>query len=142
MILLDVNVVLATHREDHPHHAAVRPWFDALVGGGSPFCVPDVVWASFVRLATSSRIFEEPTPPAEAFRFMRIMRAQSGYVSVTPSEAHLDLFEDVCRDFDATGDLVPDAYLAAVAIDQAATLASLDRDFARFTTLRWQRPGD
>ncbi|MGH2804583.1 MAG: TA system VapC family ribonuclease toxin, partial [Thermoleophilaceae bacterium] len=62
MLLLDVNVVLAAHRDDHPHHASVRRWFDEMLAGDERFAVPMLVWASFLRLATNRRIFEVPTP--------------------------------------------------------------------------------
>jgi len=58
--LLDVNVVLAAHRRDHPHHGTVRPWFDRLAADDEPFTVPVVVWASFLRLATNRRILIVP----------------------------------------------------------------------------------
>lgn len=141
MILLDVNVVLAAHRADHPHHDVVRPWLDSLVAGDEAFTVPDVVWWSFVRTATSRRVFEVPTPVGDAFEFLRAVRAQPGHVAVVPGERHLALFEELCRSADASGDLVPDAYLAAIAIEQGCALASLDRDFARFDGLNWVRPG-
>ena len=60
MIVLDVNVVLAAHRSDHPHHAIVRPWFESLLAQGATFGVPDLVWGSFIRIATNRRIFVEP----------------------------------------------------------------------------------
>lgn len=141
MILLDVNVVLALHRADHPHHAAVRGWFDDFSGGEEPFCVPDVVWASFIRIATSRRIFEVPTPAGEAFGFLRAVRSHPNHVAVVPGEEHLALYEELCRRFDATGDLTADAYLAAIAQEQGCALASLDRDYARFESVRWIRPG-
>ncbi len=58
MLLLDVNIVLAAHRGDHPQHAEVRFWFDGLLAGDQQFTVPLLVWASFLRVATSRRIFE------------------------------------------------------------------------------------
>ncbi len=142
MILLDVNVLLAAHRADHPHHETVRPWFDGLLAGDEAFSVPDTVWASFIRLATNRRIFIVATPPEEAFAFLRATRSQPHHVAVVPGERQLRLFEELCTKADATGDLTPDAYLAAVAIDNGCGLASLDRDFARFTDLRWVRPGE
>ena len=45
-----------------------------------------------------------------------------------------------CRAGAASGDLVSDAYLAAVATALGAELVSADRDFARFPGLRWRRP--
>ena len=140
MNLLDVNVVLAAHRADHPLHDAVRPWFDELLRRREPCAVPDVVWAAFIRIATNRRIFTVPTPTAEAFAFLRAVRGQPGHVAITPGANHLALFEQICRDSDASGDLAADAYLAALAIEQGATLVSFDRDFARFRGLRWRLP--
>ena len=142
MILLDVNVVLAAHRDDHPHHGSVRPWLDDLLATDRPFTVPDTVWASFLRLATNRRVFETPTPRDEAFAFCWAVRAQPGHVALDPGEAHLAIFERLCRQYDVVGDLVPDAYLAALALEHGCRLASLDRDFARFTELDWVRPGE
>lgn len=142
MIILDVNVLLAAHRADHPHHALVRPWLEDLLGGNEPFAVPGVVWASFIRVSTSRRIFTVPTPLPDAFEFLRAMRAQPRHVELEPSEHHLEVFEQLCVGTDAAGDLAADAYLAAIAIERGSALASLDRDFARFPSLRWVRPGD
>lgn len=141
MILLDVNVVLAAHRDDHPQHAAVRPWFDQLMASDQSFTVPDTVWASFVRIATHRRVFEIPTPIDAAFAFLDAVRRQPGHVSIVPGERHLAVFEDLCRDTDAAGDLAPDAYLAAIALERGCVLASFDRDYARFEQLEWRIPG-
>lgn len=120
----------------------VRPWFEELVRGDGAFAAPDGVWASFVRVSTSGRIFAVPTPIGDAFAFLRAVRAHPQHLAVTPGEDHLKIFEDLCYRCDVSGDLVPDAYLAALALEQDAQLASLDRDFARFAGLRWVRPGD
>jgi len=66
----------------------------------------------------------------------------AGALRAVPGAFALALFEKVCRESDAIGDLRPDVYLAALAIEQGAALASLDRDFARFEQLRWERPGE
>lgn len=100
------------------------------------------MWASFVRIATHRRIFETPTPVDEAFRFLRAVRSHPSHLAVSPGEGHLVLFEGLCGDFDASGDLAADAYLAAIAMEQGYSLASLDRDFARFEDLDWTIPGE
>lgn len=133
-------MVLAAHRDDHPHFGVVRSWFDDLIMNHEPFGVPNVVWLSFVRIATHRRVFKIPTPPDEAFAFLHSVRGQAGYVALRPGNGHLALFERLCRDGAATGDLVPDAYLAALAMEQGCELVSLDRDFARFPDLRWRLP--
>ncbi len=141
MILLDVNVVVAAHRADHPQHERVRPWFDGLVGGQERFTVPDVAWASFIRLVTNRRIFTIPSAVDDAFSFVRAVRAQPNHVALSPSDRHLGLFEEQCRAADVMGDLAADAYLVAIAMDLGCELISLDRDMARFPSVRWRLPG-
>jgi toxin-antitoxin system PIN domain toxin len=142
VIVLDVNILLATHRADHTHHQLVRPWFDDLVARGEPFAIPGIVWASFIRISTNRRIFTVPTPLDDAFGFSRSVRAQPHHVALEPGDRHLELFEQLCRDTDSAGDLAVHAYLAAFSIEHGGALASLDRDFARFPSLTWIRPGD
>ena len=140
MILLDVNVVLAAHRTDHPHHDVARPWLDRLAAGAESFGVPSSVWASFLRITTSRRIFVVPTPLTEAFAFIRAVVAQPHHLPVEPGERHLDLLETTCAGGDAAGDLVADAYLVALAAEYGSSLASFDRDFARFPGVDWIVP--
>jgi uncharacterized protein len=140
VIVLDVNVLLAAHRTDHPHHSLVAPWFEQLTAGRERFTVPDFVWASFVRIATNRRVFLNPTPLDDAFAFVRAVRAQPTHLVISPDPTHLDLFEALCISSDAFGDLANDAYLAAITMELGATLVSLDRDFARFDALDWRRP--
>lgn len=142
MILLDVNVVLAAHRDDHPHHDVARACLEATVGGDEPFAVPDEVWAAFVRIATNRRIFGVPTPLADAFAFVHAVQAQEMYASLAAGVRRMAVFERLCADSEASGDLAADAYLAALAIERGCTLVSFDRDFARFDGLRWLRPDE
>jgi uncharacterized protein len=140
VFLLDVNVVLAAHRDDHPDHRLVRSWFDATLAGDEPFAVPAMVWASFLRLATNRRMFEVPTPLADAFAFIDATRAQPRHVPVDPGPRHLQLLKRLCEEADATGDLVPDAVIGAIAVEYSCELITLDRDFARFPSVRHLRP--
>ena len=140
MRLLDVDVVLAAHRDDHPHFEPARAWLENALVTRSPFSVTDLVAGAFLRLATNSRIFANPTPIAQAFAYIQALRSQPAHVLIGPGAAHFELLEGVCLGADVTGDLVPDAQLAAIAIEHACELVSFDRDFARFTGLRWLRP--
>ncbi len=135
MLLLDVNVVLAAHRADHAQHAPMRTWFDAVIADAKPFCVPVVVWASFLRLVTNRRIFAVPTPLGEAFAFVDAVCAQPHHLLLGPGVGHLRLLRRVCDEASAAGDLVPDAVIAAIALEHGCAVASLDRDFARFASI-------
>ncbi len=140
MKLLDVNFVLAAHRDDHPHFEAARGWLDVLLSTRQAFSVPDLVAGSFLRLATNRRIFSIPTPLGEAFDYLRTLRAQPAHVLLAPGLGHMDILERTCREADISGDLVPDAQLAAIAVEHGCEVVSFDRDFSRFLGLRWVRP--
>ncbi len=141
MKLLDVNVVLAASRDDHPHFQIARPYLDRLLAAGDRFSVTDLVAGSYLRVATNRRIFVPPTPVDQAFGYLRALRAQPAHLLVGPGPAHLELLERIASTADALGDLMPDAQLAAVAIEHACEIVSFDRDFARFGDLRWSLPG-
>lgn len=140
MLLLDVNLVVAAHRDDHPHFAAVGEWFQGVLAGSEPFAVPTVVWASFLRLVTNRRIFDPPTPLEAAFAFLEATCAQPHHLVLGPGPQHLRLLRQVCEEADATGDLVSDAVIAAIALEHRCVVASLDRDFARFPSIDYVVP--
>ncbi len=142
MKLLDVNVVLAAHRDDHPDFDVARPWLDGLLAARSPFTVVDLVAGSFLRIATNRRIFSIPTPVDDAFAYVKALRSQPSHVTVAPGPRHLAVLERLCRAADASGDLVADAQLAAIAVEQACELVSFDRDFARFDEVSWLQPAE
>jgi len=140
VFLLDVNVVLAAHRADHPGHRDVRAWFDDLLAGDDTFTVPTVVWGAFLRLATNRRIFTVPTPREEAFAFVDATCAQPHHLLTSPGPRHLEVLRRLCEEADATGDLVPDAVVGAIAVEHGCDVVTLDRDFARFASVRHCRP--
>lgn len=141
MIVLDVNVVLAAFRQDHAHHLAARPWLDRTLADGTAVVVPDSVWIGFVRLVTNAHIFEVPSTPAEAFDFVDAVRAAPSYAQVAGLDGGLAPFKQVVLSSDSWGNLVPDAYLASIALSHACPVASFDRDFRRFDGLKIVVPG-
>lgn len=140
MLLLDVNVLVAAHRADHPDHEPVRRWVDGLLLTDEGFAVPASVWSSFLRLVTNRRVFGVPTPRVEAFAFVEAVLAQPNHLVIGPGDRHLVLLRHACESADAVGDLVPDAVLVALAVEHGCEIVSLDRDFARFTEVRHRNP--
>jgi uncharacterized protein len=138
--LLDANVVLAAHRNDHPDFEVARTWLERTLAAGMRFSIVDLVAGAFLRIATNRRIFSIPTPVDDAFAYLKALRAQPTHVLLAPGPRHLALLEELCGSADASGDLVADAQLAAIAVEHACELVSFDRDFARFSELKWSRP--
>ncbi len=103
--------------------------------------MPAVVWASFLRLVTNRRIFDPPTPLADAFAFLEGTLAQPHHVLLAPGARHFEFLRRVCEEANATGDLVSDAVLAAIALEHECVVASLDTDFARFPSIDHVIPG-
>jgi toxin-antitoxin system PIN domain toxin len=104
------------------------------------FGLSALVLSGFVRIVTSRSIFKSPTPLDDALLFTRILRQQPHAVPVTPGARHWEIFTRLCRDAGAKGNLVADAYLAAMAIESGCEWITTDGDFARFPGLKWRRP--
>ncbi len=135
MHLPDVNVLVAAHRPSHPHHATAFAWLTAALNGDEPVTVPDAVWSGFVRVVTNHRVFERPTPLTEAIGFLHVLFSAPAFDLTPRTGREFDHFVAVAVDARAAGALVPDAYLAALAIGLGARLVTFDRDFRRFDRL-------
>ena len=140
MILPDVNVLVHAFQEASPEHAAYREWLAATVEGDEPFGVSELVLSGFVRIATHPRVFDRPAPVAEALAFADVLRSQPIAVVVAPGTRHWEIFGRLCVTAGAKGNLVADAYLAAIAIESGSEWITGDRDFSRFPGLRWRHP--
>ena len=140
MQLPDVNILVAGFREDSADHAICRAWLERLVRGDESFAISDLVCSGFLRIVTHPRIFAAPTPLSEALDFLDWLRGQPNCSIVAPGVRHWDIFTGLCRSSAARGNLIPDAFLAGLAIESGSEWITMDGDFARFTGLRWQRP--
>jgi toxin-antitoxin system PIN domain toxin len=140
MLLVDVNVLLYAFREDAPRHDEHRRWLQQSLGSDERLGVADLVLSSFLRIATHPRIFNPPTPLDAALAFAAALRGQPNCALVAPGPRHWEIFTQLCRETGATGNLVPDAYLAALAIELGCEWITTDTDFQAFPGLRWRHP--
>lgn len=140
MLLADVNVFLYAHRSESPRHHEYATWLHEALTGQEPFGLSESVLASFVRICTNHRVYRDPTPPGLAMDFCAAALGSPSAVPVRPGRQHWAIFDGLCRTLDARGNVVPDAYLAALAIEHGATWVTTDRGFARFPGLRWRTP--
>jgi toxin-antitoxin system PIN domain toxin len=140
VVLPDVNVLVYAHREDSPHHAGCRQWVEAVVNGDEAYGLSELVLSGFLRVVTHPKVFSVPSPLADALEFTEQLRGRPNCVAVAPGPRHWGIFRALCIDAGAKGNLVPDAYLAAMAIESGCEWVTTDRDFSRFSGLRWRHP--
>lgn len=136
----DVNVLVAAHRTDAPHHLELKDWLEAAVGGAETLGLSDSVLTGFVRIVTHPRVFAQPTPGALALQQAAALRAAPGCSHIVPGSRFWGTFHELCLSADARGNLVADAAHAALAMEAGAVWVTLDRDFARFDGLSWRSP--
>ena len=140
MRCVDVDVLVYAHRADLPEHSDYRPLLERLANDDEPLGVPDLVLSGFCRVMTNRRVFTEPTTPREAWEAVDALLAAPAVMPLRAGERHWTLFRQLADDIDARGNDIPDAYVAAYALENNATWLSADRGFARFRRLRWRHP--
>ncbi|HXH08029.1 MAG TPA: TA system VapC family ribonuclease toxin [Vicinamibacterales bacterium] len=140
MILVDANLLVYAANRAAPEHDAAREWLDARLSGSSRVGLPWPSLLAFVRIVSNPMIMARPVTPAEAWRQVREWLACEAAWIPVPGPRHAALLEPLLRLRVMTSRLVPDAHLAALAIEHGLTLCSTDGDFARFPGLRWENP--
>jgi len=140
VILPDVNVLLYAFRRDAARHAEYRAWLDATINGEAPYGVAPQTLASLIRISTHGRVYVHPSGRTEALAFCAAVLAPPHCTIVQPGPRHWDLFIGLCEKGRATGNLVQDAWFAALAIESGCEWITTDRDYGRFPGLRWREP--
>lgn len=93
-----------------------------------------------LRVVTHPRIFEAPTPIEQAIEFAQSLLSTPNCVTVTPGPRHWGIFTGLCKATSASANEVPDAYLAALAIESGSEWITTDRGFSRYEGLHWRHP--
>jgi toxin-antitoxin system PIN domain toxin len=139
VILIDANILVYA-LSSFAQHKFARDWLDRQLNASAPVGLP---WASvlaFLRLVTNPRVFESPEPIGDAWQQVRAWLALEPAWVPQPTERHADLLGEFLALPGVRGNLVPDARLAALAVEHGLTLCSTDGDFARFQGLHWLNP--
>ena len=137
MKLLDANVLLYAYNADSPHNAACRTWLEsALNDAEEPVALPWQSILAFVRIATNPRAVNKPLPSGAACGIVRQWLEHPNVIAVGYGERFWQLFCEQVVEAKVSGPLVSDAALAAVTLEQGATLCSTDKDFRRFAALK------
>jgi len=140
VILIDANLLIYAHVKNLPQHVAARGWLDKCLNASAPVGLPWPSLLGFLRIVTNPRIFERPESIKDAWKQVKEwLECPSAWIP-RPAERHVEILEGLIVDLNITANLVPDAHLAALAIEHGLILCSADGDFGRFPDLKWQNP--
>ena len=135
-LLVDTNLLIYAFRPESPEHPAAHAWLTGLVNRGERLLLTSATLVSFARLTTSPRIVRRPVAVDQVLAFIDSLRSGPGTQQAEPGPGYAEIFARVCTAGRLQGNDIPDAHLAAVAIEHGAVLATHDRGFDRFDDLR------
>lgn len=139
-MLLDANVLLFAVHEGSAQHAGASAWLTQQLNGARRVGIPWQSIGAFVRLSTHPRVFPAPLSPAAAWDRVSDWLAVPVVWIPQPGPGHAEVLGELIIRHDVRGNLVPDAQLAALALEHGLTVCSPDTDFARFGEVRWENP--
>ena len=140
VILVDANILIYAHVAPLRQHHVAKSWLDQQLSGNTQVGLPWASLLAFLQNLTNPRIFERPQSITDAWRQVVAWLACDVAWTPQPTERHADVFGELLAATAVQADLVPDAHLAALAIEHGLLLCSADADFARFPGLRWTNP--
>lgn len=140
MILLDANILL--YATDYPQHETIRLWLEKQINSGEYIGMAWITLLAFIRISTNSRIFAQPLPIQEAWQQIEEWLVLPCVWIPQPADKHSLILRELLFAVNATGNLIPDAHLAALALEHNLLLCSTDRDFTKFKKLNWLNPMD
>lgn len=140
MIAIDANLLVYAHVVSYRQHDAARSWLEDRLAGTPRVGLPWASLLAFVRLVTNPRLFTEPEPITEAWQQVETwLDAEASWIP-GPTPQHREVLRTCLLTSGVRANDVPDAHLAALAIEHGLALASSDSGFARFEELEWFDP--
>ncbi len=140
MITPDANIVLYAYNEDSKFHNAARDWFEDQVNSKLMLGMTWQVATAFLRISTNPKAFPVPFELGEATAIVSEWVSHPKIKFLVPTSNHWEIFRELVLDGQTTAALMMDAHLAALAIENGATLATTDMDFTRFSKLKTINP--
>lgn len=139
-MLVDANLLIYATDSDSPHHEAAAAWFTEVLNGSRRVALPWQSLAAFIRIATHPRISAQPLTIGQAWAVVESWLAVSVCWQPEPGPGFGRILGRLLTAHGVAGNLVPDAMLAALAIEHGLTVCSADTDFARFAEVAWTNP--
>jgi uncharacterized protein len=139
-MLLDANVLLYSVDRSSHHHASCVEWVRSAFTGPRRIALPWQTIGAFLRIATHPRLFSRPLSSNQAWGHVANWLAAPNCWIPEASQRTAQILGRLIKELDIRGNLVPDAQLAALAIEHGVPVVSVDSDFARFSEIRWINP--
>lgn len=139
-MLVDANLLLYATDTESPFHRPAATWLTGVLGGNSRVALPWLSLAAFLRISTHPRISAQPLTMEQAWDIVEGWLSLDSCWSPNPGPRHGRILGDLLLAHRVAGNLVPDAQLAALAVEHGLTVFSADTDFARFAGVRWVNP--
>jgi uncharacterized protein len=136
MKLLDANILLYAYDSSSSHHEICRAWLESAFNAEEMIALPWQTILAFVRISTNSRAVKNPLSGANACAIVDTWLERPNVIVINAAERFWNILRQQILDAQVSGPLVTDAALAALAMEQGATLCSTDRDFRRFQGLK------
>ena len=140
MILIDANLPIYAYDKSSARHSRAKAWLENVLATEPDVRFGLVTVMAFLRVVTSPTVLTRPLSVAAATEIAMAWLSRDNVALCEPTDRHWPLFAELATAGQARGPMLMDAHLAALAIEHGATLASTDRDFARFPGLRWVDP--
>jgi toxin-antitoxin system PIN domain toxin len=140
VILIDANVLLYAKVKEYSAHQQARHWLEDQLNSGHRVGLPWPTLLAFIRIGTNPKAFTRPLSVSSAWSQVKEWLSVPTVWIPLPTDRHAAILEVLLRETEAGANLVPDAHLAALAIEHGLILQSTDGDFARFSQLQWQNP--
>jgi toxin-antitoxin system PIN domain toxin len=134
----DVNVLVSAFRTDAPHHRLCRDWLERVLATGEMLAISELVLSGVLRVLTHPKVFAPPTPLGEALTYTRVLQSHPRVVPLRAGPGHWRIFAQLCERSHATGNRIPDAFHAALAIEHGCEWVTLDRGFAALPGLAFR----
>ena len=139
-MLVDANLLIFAVNERSDRHETAAAWLSERLNGPRRVGLPWQSLLAFLRIVTHPRGFPRPLSPAQAWDQVADWLAAPAAWTPEPGPDFGRILGELITAYDIRGNLVPDATLAALALEHGLTVCSDDTDFARFRELRWENP--
>lgn len=140
MILVDANILIYATDPRSEQHERARKWLDGKLSGDERVGLPWESLLAYMRIVTNPWVYTRPQSMRAAWRHVEAWLDCDCVWIPVPGPAHRSILADLLAALGGGPKLLPDAHLAALAVEHGLTVCSSDGDFARFRGLRWINP--